>query len=147
MKFDQSNALRPKFHALIPGGAHLFAMPNKLPMSAEDYFTAQQSYRGWALFGIALFGAIAANLALGAALWRKGLSAWPALGAAALILATLAIFFAWTFPANQATENWMAIPENWESLRRQWEYSHAANAVLTFAALCFVASTPARWRG
>ncbi|HEX5160359.1 MAG TPA: glutamate-1-semialdehyde 2,1-aminomutase [Steroidobacteraceae bacterium] len=25
MKFDQSNALRPKFHALIPGGAHTYA--------------------------------------------------------------------------------------------------------------------------
>ena len=49
---------------------------------------AQQAYRGWALFAIALFGAVAANLGLGAALWRKGMSAWPALGAAALILAT-----------------------------------------------------------
>ena len=49
---------------------------------------AQQAYRGWALFAIALFGTVAANLGLGAALWRKGLSAWPALGAAALILAT-----------------------------------------------------------
>ena len=80
---------------------------------------AQQAYRGWALFAIALFGAVAANLGLGAALWRKGMSAWPALGAAAPILATRAIFFARTFPANQATENWTAIPENWDALRRQ----------------------------
>jgi hypothetical protein len=129
--------------ALIPGGAHLFALPNKLPMLAEDYFAAQAAYRGWALFAIPLFGAIAANLALGTALWRRDLRAWPAFAAAALILATLAIFFAWTYPANQATENWTIMPETWETLRRQWEYSHAVNAVLTFAALCFVAGEAA----
>jgi hypothetical protein len=50
-------------------------------------------------------------------------------------LATLAIFFTWTWPANQATSNWTAGPENWRELRRQWEYAHAANAVLTFLAL------------
>ena len=45
-------------------------------MPAEDYVT-RAGHRGWALFGIALFGAAAANLALGAALWRRGLSAFP----------------------------------------------------------------------
>ncbi|HSD34700.1 MAG TPA: hypothetical protein VLE26_04715 [Alphaproteobacteria bacterium] len=108
---------------------------------------AQQAYRGWALFAIAPFGAIAANLGLGATLWRRGLSAWAAFGAAAPILATRAIFFAWIFPASQATENWTAIPLNWGALRRQWEYSHAVNAALTFLALCLAATTPAPRRG
>ncbi len=27
-------------------------------------------------------------------------------------------------------------PANWADLRAQWEYSHAVNAVVTFAALC-----------
>ena len=121
--------------ALVPGGAHLFAMPNKLPMPAEAYFAAQAAYRGWALFAIPLFGAIAANLALGTALWRRDGRAWPAFGAAALLLATLAIFFTWTYPANQATGNWTSVPENWEQLRTQWEYSHAVNAAITFVAL------------
>jgi hypothetical protein len=31
------------------------------------------------------------------------------------------------------------IPNDWEQLRRQWEYSHAVNAVVTFAAFCSVA--------
>ena len=30
------------------------------------------------------------------------------------------------------------MPDNFEAARRQWEYSHAVNAVLTFAALCAV---------
>jgi hypothetical protein len=54
------------------------------------------------------------------------------------LAATLVIFFAWTYPANVATANWTAAPANWAELRTQWEYSHAANAVITFAALCAV---------
>jgi hypothetical protein len=60
---------------------------------------------------------------------------WLALLAFLLVAATLVIFFTWTYPANQATSNWTAVPENWRELRRQWEYAHAANAVLTFLAL------------
>ena len=51
---------------------------------------------------------------------------------------TLVVFFLWTYPANQATANWTTIPNHWEQLRRQWEYSHAFNAVITFLALCSV---------
>jgi formate hydrogenlyase subunit 3/multisubunit Na+/H+ antiporter MnhD subunit len=52
-----------------------------------------------------------------------------------LIGTTLALFFVWTYPANEATGNWTSVPENWEQLRIQWEYSHAVNAALTFLAL------------
>ena len=47
----------------------------------------------------------------------------------------MAVFFLWTYPANQATGNWTSVPENWEQLRTEWEYSHAANAAITFLAL------------
>jgi hypothetical protein len=63
---------------------------------------------------------------------------WPALVAALLLAAGLAVFFHWTLPANQATANWTRLPAEWEALRAQWEWSHAANAVLTFLALCAV---------
>jgi hypothetical protein len=49
--------------ALVPSGAHLAALPNKMAMAQAAYFIAQQIYAGWALFGIVLFGALAANLA------------------------------------------------------------------------------------
>jgi hypothetical protein len=38
-----------------------------------------------------------------------------------------------TYPINRATDNWTVLPEAFEVARRQWEYSHAVNAVLTFA--------------
>ncbi len=124
--------------ALVPGGAHLFELPNKIGLDQDAYFTVQGIYRGWALFGIALFGALAANLAL-AVLVRHERGPFLLAGLAFLcIAATLAIFFTWTFPTNQATENWTVQPENWEALRMQWEYSHAVNAVITLVALCAV---------
>jgi hypothetical protein len=52
---------------------------------------------------------------------------------------SLVIFFTWTYPANQATNNWTTIPANWEQLRREWEYSHAANALVTLASFCALA--------
>jgi hypothetical protein len=51
--------------ALVPVGAHLFALPNKINLSESDYFIAQSVYRGWALLGIVLIGAAIANFALG----------------------------------------------------------------------------------
>jgi hypothetical protein len=51
------------------------------------------------------------------------------------ILATQVIFWAFTFPANQATENWTVLPVNWADLRIRWEYSHAASAILNFVAV------------
>jgi cytochrome bd-type quinol oxidase subunit 2 len=123
--------------ALVPSGAHLFELPNKMGLPREAYFVAQGLYRGWALFGVVLFGALAANLALSLAERRQGRrrAARLAFGAGLLVALTLAVFFAWTWPANQATANWTVVPPDWEALRRHWEYAHAANAVLTFLAL------------
>jgi hypothetical protein len=133
--------------ALVPAGAHLFELPNKIGLEQEGYFIVQNIYRGWALFGIVLFGALAANLALAAAVRRQPAPFWLALAASVLIAATLAIFFTWTYPANQATSNWTVVPDNWRELRTGWEYAHAVNAVLTFLALCAVTLSLLQTRG
>jgi hypothetical protein len=121
--------------ALVPAGAHLLALPNKLAMGREAYLAAQGAYAGWAMAGAFPIGAILACLGL-ALRQAPPASPWPALLAALLLAAGLAVFFHWTLPANQATANWTRLPEDWETLRAQWEWSHAANAVLTFLALC-----------
>lgn len=123
--------------ALVPGGAHLMSLPAKIAMPAEPYFVAQQVYRGWAWAGAVIFLAIFANFAAG--LFASGTRRRLFLAAGVTVATTLGVFFLWTFPANQATGNWTSVPENWETLRAQWEYSHAANAALTFAALLFSA--------
>ena len=70
---------------------------------------------------------------------KLGRSSGYALASFLFIAAGLVIFFVWTLPTNQATSNWTVVPTNWNQLRIQWEYSHAANAVVTFAALVCVA--------
>jgi hypothetical protein len=127
--------------ALAPGLAHLFALPNKIGLPQEQYFVAQGIYRGWALLGIVLFAALAANFVLALISRGKGAAFVFAGAGFLLILVTLGIFFRWTYPANVATENWTSVPANWEGLRRQWEYSHAVNALITFAALCCVTTS------
>jgi hypothetical protein len=124
--------------ALVPAGAHLFELPNKIGLAEDAYFVVQSTYRGWALFGIVLFGSLAANLALAVMVRRQRAPFRLALVAFLLVAATLVIFFTWTYPANQATSNWTVVPANWQALRQQWEYAHATNAVMTFIALCAV---------
>jgi hypothetical protein len=124
--------------ALVPAGAHLLALPNKLAMRRDAYLAAQGAYAGWALAGVFPVSAILACLALALRQQHPPASPWPALLAALLLAAGLGVFFAWTFPANLATANWTTLPEGWEALRAQWEWSHAANAVLTLAAFCAV---------
>jgi hypothetical protein len=124
--------------ALVPGGAHLFALPNKIGLDAEAYFIVQGSYRGWALFGIVLAAALLCNGLLSFSLYGRGAAFVLAVVATVAMATTFVVFFAWTYPANVATQNWTTIPADWSRLRDQWEYSHAVNAVVTFCAFCCV---------
>lgn len=130
---------------LVPAGAHLFELPGKIDLGRDAYFTVQQIYAGWSAFGIPLVAAVLVNGALFLVLRRHDrLAARSALAAAALVAASLAVFFVWTFPANQATANWTMMTDDWAMLRRRWEYAHAAGALLVFAA--FVATAVAALR-
>jgi ABC-type cobalamin transport system permease subunit len=42
-----------------------------MDLSRDDYLTVQQIYRGWALLGIALIGALIVTLVLAIAVRRK----------------------------------------------------------------------------
>jgi hypothetical protein len=140
LKLVQFVALVLAAIALVPSGAHLFTLANKVNFGAEQYFIIQNIYRGWDLFGIVLIGSLLANFVLALLLRpRGGIPFIFAVLAFGCVVLTLAIFFAWTFPANLATNNWTTIPDHWEQLREQWEYSHAANAVIAFVAFCSVA--------
>ena len=132
---------------LGPAFAHLLELPNKIGLGREDYFTVQQIYRGWALLGIAIVGAIASAAALAWMLrGRTRAFAWALLGLLCLLLAQI-VFWVFTYPANVATSNWTEIPGDWEALRARWEYSHAAGSLLTFGALLsLVAALMARTR-
>ena len=126
--------------ALVPLGAHLASLPNKINLTAEQYFIVQTSYRGWFLFAFAQIPSVIVAFLL-AAMVRA--DPWPfrlALGGALCMAMTLAVYFTWVNPANLATDQWTTIPADWETLRRHWEYGHAASAVLNIVALCAVSA-------
>jgi hypothetical protein len=122
--------------ALVPAGAHFFELPGKIGLMREPYFAVQQLYAGWALFGIILAAALVANVVLAVLLSGDRLAFSLALLAAAAVVVNLLIFFVWTYPANQATANWTRPTDDWEVLRRNWEYSHAVNALVTLIGFC-----------
>ncbi len=135
------------FAALAPSLAHLLELPNKIVLSRDDYFTVQQINRGWALLGVVVFGAPAATLVLAVIVRRqRALLLW-AIAAFIAIVAMQIVFWTFTFPTSRATNNWTVIPENWIALRSQWEYSHAAGAVLNLAAVVALMLSVLAWRG
>ena len=100
--------------ALVPSGAHLAALPNKMAMAQAAYFVAQQIYAGWALFGIVLFGVLVANLAHVIGLRTPG----PIIRLCARLIFAYCYQLRYLlrldlpFPTNQATNNWTVVPEN-----------------------------------
>jgi hypothetical protein len=126
--------------ALVLGAAlaHLFELPNKIGLLRDEYFIVQKVYRGWSQFAWLLLVQVAA-LAATAYLARteQRVLALVLLALVAVIAAQV-VFWLFTYPANVATVNWTLPPANWEKLRRQWEYSHAAGAILQLSAFCLL---------
>jgi hypothetical protein len=123
---------------LGPALAHLFELPNKIDLPRDEYFIVQKAYRGWSQLGWLLLVQVAA-LAAAAYLARIEPRALTLILLALVsVLAAQFVFWLFTYPANVATVNWTVTPENWEKLRRQWEYSHAAGAILQLSALCLL---------
>jgi hypothetical protein len=124
--------------ALVPLMAHLLELPHKIHLSREDYFTVQQIYRGWSLLGLVTFAALVSTLLLAILSRRNPPALGWSLASFFAVAATQVVFWTFTFPTNQATDNWTKRPDDWQALRTQWEYSHAASAGLNLLALVTV---------
>lgn len=137
--------------AFAMGGAlaHAFAMANKLALSQEEYFIAQKIYAGWDRLAYLLAVELTGMIVLLVLYWRDATVRRLLTAALLCLLAAQAVFWIFTYPANQLTANWTTQPENWDALRRQWEYSHFAGALLqtlALAALIGAALTASRSR-
>jgi hypothetical protein len=124
------------FTALALGAslAHLFSLPNKIDLPRYEYLISQQSYRGWALLGIVVAGQLLSTVWLAVLVRRRVRLLKLTMAALLCIVGAQVIFWTFTFPANQETHNWTLLPPDWAELRTQWEYSHAAGAILNLAA-------------
>ena len=126
---------------LIPAGAHLFELANKMYLPPAEYMIVQRIYAGWSLFGVAIVAALFLT-SIHTFIVRADRTAFLlSLTSVLCLVATQMIFWAFTYPMNVASNNWTVTPENFEVARRQWEYSHAVNAVITFIAFVAIISS------
>jgi hypothetical protein len=145
MRFLKLGALILGGLILVPSGAHLLETSHKFGMDHDTYFAVQRIYAGWALSGIAIFGAVVVDVVLFLHMRARDRSAaLLALAAATQIGLGLIVFFTWVYPANVATANWTALSADWEPLRQQWEYGHAAIAILTLGAFIAISVSVVR---
>src|SRR5262245_57803247 len=124
---------------LVPAGTHFFELANKMSMSQPEYMIVQKIYAGWSFFGIAVIAALLLTLIHTFMVRSDRTAFFLSLAAFLCLAATQGIFWMFTYPMNVASNNWTVTPADFEVARRQWEYSHAVNAVLTFAAFVAIA--------
>ena len=124
--------------ALGPAMAHSLELLNKINLPRDNYLIVQQIYRGWDLLAIVVFRALLSTLGLSITVRRDRNAFIFALIAFLCIVGTQIVFWTYTYPTNQITNNWTTLPENWAALRRQWEYSHATSALLNVLAMISV---------
>jgi len=114
--------------------SHPLEMPQKLNYGQELYIAVQHtSYLFFALVGApAELGAVLCLGVLCFLVRRRGRSFWLTLPAALCVAAGLAAWSAVISPANGQMAQWttLPLPESWLGTRRQWEFGHAASAVL-----------------
>ena len=78
--------------------------------------------------------------------WRSDQPYAASLAAFLCLAAAHAIFWIFTFPANQASANWTVVPPEFERMRAQWEWSHAAGALHDLTALVALLASVLRVR-
>src|SRR5262249_19940426 len=132
---------------LIPAGAHFFELANKMSLSTADYMATQKIYAGWSFFGVAIIAAIAFTLVHTLTVCAERMAFLLSLTALLCLGPPQVIFWTFTYPMNVATNNWTISPQDFETARRQWEYSHAVNAVLTFVALVTITLSTLTYKG
>ena len=81
--------------------AHLLELPNKINLSREDYLKVQQIYRGWALLGFVVVGALLSTLALTITVRHERKAFILALIAFLCIAGTQVVF--WTYLSRQSS--------------------------------------------
>lgn len=121
--------------ALGPALAHLFELPNKIGLPGATYFAVQQIYSGWSLLGMVLAVQLLSIVAVIVSARTDHRLRSMAVLALACLAGAQALFWIFTYPANAATVNWTVQPDDWQTLRRQWEFSHAAGALLQLTAM------------
>ncbi|MBT2321505.1 hypothetical protein J7E62_03910 [Variovorax paradoxus] len=125
--------------SLAPAAGHFLEMPAKMRYEGPLWLTISQTlYGAFGTVGGAFeVGAIITTVVLALLVRRRRPAFGWTLLAALCVLLSHAAFWIWLAPVNAtvAASTLATLPENWMALRSQWEYTHAARAVLQAVAL------------
>jgi hypothetical protein len=130
--------------------AHLVEMVPKRAMNGRDWLTTQQAYRDFGRVArITMPGQLLATLAT-LALDRDDRANALLTGIdAACTTATVVIWAQFNEPVNREIVRWdpTALPDDWAARRDQWEFAHAASALLHIIGLSALIVNALRARG
>jgi hypothetical protein len=101
-----------------------------MSLSRDAYLTAQRIYSGWNLLGIIEIATVISATILFILTIKNERRLRFIFFAFICFDLALILFFSFTYPATRETNNWTMLPDNWQQLRNDWEYSHAARALL-----------------
>lgn len=113
---------------------HLLEMPRKMQYGEGLYMAVQHSlyfYFAW-VGAFAEVGAVLFLVMLCFLVGKRKRTLFLTLTATVCVAAGLAVWFAFVSPANAQMAQWSSVPlpANWTDVRRQWEFGHAASAIL-----------------
>ena len=115
--------------SLVSSAALLSALPHESGVLQDTYYIVEGGYGGWLQIC-----ALIANVALAVLVRSQPVPFWLAVVGFMTIAATLTIFILPQRTAMPDNNVSISVTEWW----RQWQYGHAANAILTFIGLCAV---------
>jgi hypothetical protein len=113
--------------------AHLVEMGPKRAMSGPEWLTTQQAYRDFGkVAGLTVPASLLSTLTTLALVRGHPTTARLTVLGATCTAATVALWARFNEPVNREIVTWWAdaLPADWQQRRDQWEFAHAASAVL-----------------
>ena len=124
--------------SLGPALGHLLELPAKMAYEGAVWLRISQTlYATFGTVGAAFeVGAVITTVVLAILVRQRPAFGWTILAAVCVVL-THAAYWLLLAPVNATIAGLTleTLPANWMLLRNQWEYTHAARAVLQFIAL------------
>ena len=121
--------------------AHLLELPPRFFYFDAQFWVATTTKGLYYLFGTVgagiEVGSILTAIVLAFLMRGRGSAFYLTSGGAILVTLALALWFIFIAPVNAELATWTptSFPADWVRYRNQWEYTHAANAVIKIIAL------------
>src|SRR5262245_28034302 len=112
---------------------HLLQLPPRMSYDGAQWIATQSLYQTFGTVGAGIeVGALFMVIVLSLAVWhRRPAFQWTLFGTVCLLLAHVA-WWVFVAPVNAEISKWTpeTLPTDWTWWRSQWEYTHAARAIL-----------------